>query len=262
MKRFALLGKTLGHSYSPQIHNSLYSKLEIDARYELKEVKETELIDAINSLRNGEYDGYNVTIPYKIEVMKYLDEISEEARVIGAVNTIAKVDGKLIGYNTDYSGFKEELKLNNIDVSNKTIYVFGSGGASKAIVNALNDMGANTIVVSRTKTDNNITYDELALIDNIDGIVNTTPIGMYPNVDDSPVTEDVAKRAKFIVDIIFNPRMTKLMSYNKNSFNGLEMLILQALASEKIWLGDKRIDNKELYKEIGDELNEQFRKNI
>ena len=238
MKTFALLGEHLQHSYSPIIQKELFRLKGLDYDYKLLEIKEDEIEHTLSLLKEGVYSGFNVTIPYKKEVMKYLDIISDEAKTIGAVNTIKCVDGKLIGYNTDYFGFIEELKYYGINVENKKCYVLGTGGASLAVNKALKDLGADTISVSRNKKSNTITYSELKIESN-DIIVNTTPVGMYPNIDNSPLDSATSKLALAVIDIIFNPSVTKLMSYNKNSYNGIMMLIGQAKKAQDIWLGEE-----------------------
>lgn len=235
MKKFALLGEHLSHSYSPIIQEKLFRLKGLDYTYSLLEIKSSEIKDILEKLRNGLYSGFNVTIPYKVEVMSYLDSISDEALEIGSVNTIKCVNGKLIGYNTDYYGFKEELDFYNIDIKNKNCYVLGTGGASLAINKVLRDLSGNVVKVSRRKSIDTITYNELC-INSKDIIINTTPVGMYPNINDSPIEEVYASKALCIVDIIFNPSITKLMSYNKNSYNGLLMLIGQAKKAQDIWL--------------------------
>lgn len=256
MMRFALLGHPLSHSFSPKIHNLIYKLYNVDATYELKDVAQDDLSQAIIDLKMGKYQGFNVTIPYKIEIMKYLDDISDEARLIGSVNTVAIIEGKAIGFNTDYYGFIDELNANKLDVNNKDIYVLGTGGASKAVVKALSDLGAHVSIVSRTKTDETVSYEEINNITKIDGIVNTTPVGMWPNTSNSPLNEAVTSRAGFVLDIIFNPLKTKLMSFNKNSYNGLEMLVYQACKAFNIWFSDINIDKKEIYERIRGELYE------
>ncbi len=246
MKTFALLGEHLSHSYSPIIQKKLFELKGLDYDYKLLEIKLDEIESTLALLKEGIYSGFNVTIPYKKEVMKYLDVISDEAKTIGAVNTIKYIDGKLIGYNTDYFGFIEELKFYNINVENKKCFVLGTGGASLAVNKALKDLGANVISVSRTKNFNTITYDELNVETN-DIIVNTTPVGMYPNIDASPLDMAVASKASAIVDIIFNPNITRLMSYNKNSYNGIMMLIGQAKMAQDIWLDNSvNVDYKDM----------------
>lgn len=251
MQRYALLGEKLSHSYSPIIHKKIFEAYNLDADYTLLECNKEELEGIINSLREGKYHGFNVTIPYKIEVMKYLDEISAEAKAIGSVNTIAYKNGKVVGYNTDYFGFYNELINYNIPVKNKDCYILGTGGASLALYKALIDLGGNVKYVSRSpKNDNTITYDELNNR-NIDLLVNATPVGMYPNIDKSPVDTMIAKRSKYVVDIIFNPKRTKLLLDSASSYNGLLMLVGQAVKAEEIWQDKKYPDDiNKLLKEI------------
>lgn len=249
MKKYALLGEKLSHSYSPMIHKEIFKDMNIEATYELLEVSKEELPNAIKKLRSDEFQGFNVTIPYKVEVMQYLDEISTEAKAIGSVNTIANIDGRIIGFNTDYYGFYNELVYYNVDVKDKDCYILGTGGASLAVYKALVDLGGKVLYVSRNpKNSNTITYDELANR-NIDLIVNTTPVGMYPNIDASPLESSITEMAKNVVDIIFNPKVTKLLADAKSNMNGLFMLVGQAVKAEEIWQG------KCYNKEVKDLLN-------
>lgn len=237
--KYALLGEKLSHSFSPLIHKEIFKDFNIDATYELKEIKKEEIKDTLDLLKKGIYNGYNVTIPYKKEVMKYLDIIDDKALEIGAVNTIYCKDGKLIGYNTDYYGFKEEVIYNKIDVLNKECFILGTGGASLALNKALKDLGANTYFVSRNpKNSNTISYDELNN-KNPYLIVNSTPVGMYPNIDSSPIDEKLCQKAKYVMDIIFNPLQTKLLKYANSNMNGLFMLVGQAIKAEEIWQNKK-----------------------
>lgn len=235
MKKYGLLGYPLSHSYSPLIHNRLFEILNADYEYSLIECQENELKDKIDLLKKGIYSGFNVTIPYKKKIIEYLDDISPEAKKIGAVNTIAYINGRVVGFNTDYYGFKEEVKYYNIDVTNKDCYILGTGGASLAINKALLDLGGNTYFVSRNKVEDNIiSYQELANRD-IYLLVNTTPVGMYPNINNSPLSIDIVNKSKYVMDIIFNPSITKLLSDAKSEMNGLYMLVYQALKAEEIW---------------------------
>ncbi len=236
MKKYALIGEKLSHSYSPLLHSEIFKDLNIDATYELLEVKEDELSKVIDNLKKGIYSGYNVTIPYKKVIMKYLDVITDEAKAIGAVNTISYKDGKVIGYNTDYYGFKETVIKNNIDVLNKDCYILGTGGASLAVNKALIDLGAKVKYVSRNQIGKNIiSYDDLYKIKNPYLVINTTPVGMYPNVSSSPLDSNYAKDIKYLIDIIFNPKKTKLMIDSNSNINGLLMLVGQAIKAEEIW---------------------------
>ena len=239
MKRFALLGEKLGHSHSPLIHNKIFEAFGIEGEYTKLECSKDELKGIIESLREGKYHGFNVTIPYKIEVMQYLDEISDEAKAIGAVNTIAYKNGKIIGYNTDYYGFRDELIYYNVPVKNKDCFILGTGGASLALYKALVDMGGNVKFVSRSpKNDKTISYDELKNR-NLDLVVNATPVGMYPNVGLSPIAKELAKKSKYVVDIIFNPKRTQILIDSNSDMNGLLMLVGQAVKAEEIWQDKK-----------------------
>lgn len=239
MKKYALVGAHLSHSHSPLVHSEIFKDMNVSASYELLECTDDELEGVINLIRKGEYHGYNVTIPYKMKVMQYLDSISPEALEIGSVNTVAIKNGKIIGYNTDYYGFYDQLVYYNVEVKNKDCYVLGTGGASLAVHKALVDLGGNVKYVSRNpKNKDTISYEELKIV-NIDVLVNTTPVGMYPHVNESPVEMDIAKKAKYVLDVIFNPRVTKILEYANSNMDGLFMLVGQAVKSEEIWQDKK-----------------------
>ena len=243
MKKYGLLGEKLSHSKSPEIHSDIFKNLKIEASYDLIETEKENLMKYIKL-----YDGLNVTIPYKTEVIKYLKKVDEVAKEIGAVNTIYKE----VGYNTDYYGFKKMLEINNINVKNKVVYILGTGGASKAVFKYLKDNNAKLIYfVSRTiKDENIISYEELNKVSG-DIIINTTPVGMYPNIDKSPVGSEILKKFKVAIDLIYNPFETKFISISKKlnlkTTNGLYMLIGQAIKAEEIWQ-ECKIDNKEIEK--------------
>ena len=236
--KYGLLGEKLSHSYSPIVHKFVFEQLNIDATYELLECDVEGLKYYIDELRKGNYNGFNVTIPYKKTVMSLLDEIDDKALKIGSVNTVYVKDGKVIGTNTDYDGFLKTLEYYDVKVANKNCYVLGTGGASLAISAVLKDLGGNVTFVSRTPKENIISYDELANKE-IDILVNTTPVGMYPNIDASPVNEDVVEKSRVVIDIIFNPKITKLLEYANSEINGLYMLVLQAIKAEEIWQNQK-----------------------
>ena len=233
MNRYGLIGHHLSHSYSPIIHQYLFKKNNIDATYSLIEVSENELEACINDLRNNIYQGFNVTIPYKEKIMPYCDILTDAAKNIGAVNTIYLRNGQVVGDNTDYLGFATELKIFDIDVNKKDVYVMGNGGASKAICYALKLLGANPIITSINGE--GLTYDELKKIDSYDVLINATPVGMYPNIDSCVIEECNIKKAKICIDLIFNPQITKFLSYAKKGYNGLLMLIFQAIHAEEFW---------------------------
>lgn len=234
MNNYALLGKHLSHSYSKIIHEYLFKTNNQNAKYFLLEINKNDIPNYLEKLRNGEFKGFNVTIPYKEMVIPFLDELTPAAKTIKAVNTIYLRNGKLIGDNTDYVGFNKELMYYGINVKDKDVYILGTGGASKAINYALKIAKARTHLVSRSK-EKGITYEELAQKKAIYAIVNTTPVGMFPNINVSPITKEVASAAEIVIDLIFNPAETLLLSYNKNHYNGLLMLIYQAIYAEEVW---------------------------
>ena len=234
MKKYGLLGEKLSHSYSPTIHNFIFESLNIEASYTLLEVKEEELNSYIEALRNNEYHGFNVTIPYKKTILKYLDFIDAKAETIGSVNTVYLKDGKVCGTNTDYDGFLETIVYHNLDVKHKNCYILGTGGASLAVRQVIQDLQGIPYSVSRMPKGEQVSYQELEEKE-IDLLINTTPVGMYPNLDVSPVSKDVARKAKEVIDIIFNPQQTQLLKDAESDKNGLHMLIMQAIRAESIW---------------------------
>lgn len=245
--RLALIGGKLGHSFSPIIHNYIFKKMGLDATYELMECKEEEIPHILDMVRSGELKAINVTIPYKETVIPYLDEISEEALKIHAVNAITMKDGKLIGYNTDYFGFLNEVKHFGHDLTNRNCFILGCGGAAHAMAQALLDLGCNLTMAIRREDKElakwfpRVVYlDELDKMD-VDVIVNATPVGMYPNCDNMPVSVSVAERCNLVFDAIYNPKITKLMSYAHEAHNGLYMLILQAIKADELFF-DMKID--------------------
>lgn len=225
-----LLGKTLGHSFSPEIHSKFGGY-----GYVLYERSEDELEEFI---RNGDWDGLNVTIPYKKTVMKYLDEVSETAAAVGSVNTIVRRNGRLYGDNTDVFGFTSLVRKSGIDVSGMKALVLGSGGASVAVCHALKSMNAKPVVISRSG-DNN--YSNIFIHKDADIIVNTTPVGMYPNNGESLLSLEGFDSLKAVYDIIYNPLKTSLLleaaSRQIPAYDGLYMLVCQASKSSALFKG-------------------------
>ncbi len=250
MKKFGLIGEKLGHSYSPLIHSKFG-----DYEYELCEAKEEEL-EAL--LREEEYGGFNITIPYKKTVLKLCDEISDTARAIGSVNTIIRSeDGKLKGYNTDYDGFIYLLKAAKIDVKGMKCMVLGSGGASLTVQTVLADMGASEIVIISRKGENN--YENINRHFDSEIIVNTTPVGMYPGNGRTPVNLDDFKNRRGVVDLIYNPNKTKLvldaMAKSLPATGGLAMLVAQAKESSEFFQ-NKKIEDEEIENAIDEVRSE------
>ena len=245
---YGLIGEKLTHSLSPIIHSHAFQKSNIDGNYFLFEVEGSELKNVVSGCKALKFKGLNVTIPYKIKIMEYVDEISKEAKEIGSVNTIAFKNGKTIGYNTDYFGFGMLLSANEVCVKNKTCIILGSGGACKAVFQYIKDNGAKKIYIASRNVESckkeygdceAISYEQIALIDDKDIIINTTPVGMHPNIDESPLREETVKEFKAVIDLIYNPTETLLIKYAKNhnikAANGLYMLVGQAVKAEEIW---------------------------
>lgn len=247
--RFGLVGGRLGHSFSPQIHQEIFAALGIDGSYTLLEMPAARLEEEFSLLRS-EYGGVNVTIPHKVAVLPLLDEISPEAAAIGAVNTILFTDGRAVGYNTDYFGFGRMLEHNGLSVDGRSACVLGTGGASRAVLQYLRDHGAGKLtVISRSTAEASAeireryrvkTYAELSG-EGGDLLLNCTPVGMFPAVEESPVSAEVVGRFAAVADLIYNPAETRLLrlarAQHKPAVNGLFMLVAQAVAAEELWLG-------------------------
>lgn len=244
MKRCGLLGEKLGHSYSPAIHAEL-----ADYDYRLYEVAPEKLGEF---LKSGEFDGLNVTIPYKKAVIPYLAELSPNAKKLGAVNTIVRrSDGTLFGHNTDYFGFASLLKRSGLSVAGKKVLVLGSGGASNTVTAVLAELGAETVVISRSGENN---YGNLQRHEDAAAIVNATPVGMYPNAGVSPVDLKRFPMLEGVLDVIYNPARTQLLldaeALHIPCSNGLWMLVAQAKESAEYFTG-KSIDDAVIAKIYG-----------
>lgn len=252
-KRYGLVGKSLKHSLSPLIHQSFFEHFNIDGFYELIEIEENEVEKVVKDLRNQKYVGINITIPYKTSFLPYLDYLDENAKAIGSINTIKVKNGKLYGYNTDYDGFLYLLKKANINPKGLDCYILGTGGASLACKKVLLDLGAKSVNrVSRSQKMEAISYEELATR-NIDLLVNATPVGMYPLVNDSPLNENIIKNTKLGIDLIYNPVQTKFLKELKSNFNGLPMLLYQAYKAEEIWQ-DSSFQYEDWLEEVGEKI--------
>ena len=231
-----LLGRKLGHSYSPQIHAFLG-----EYPYKLYE-QEPEEIGSF--LANCTLTGLNVTIPYKKDVIPYCSSLSTSAQKLGAVNTIVRqADGGLIGHNTDYFGFLSTVKKTGLSVCGKKALVLGSGGAAVTAVAVLNELGANVITISRSGTDN---YNNLDKHADAALIVNATPVGMYPNNGQTPLLLNTFENLEGVIDMIYNPARTVLLQQaeerNLVAENGLWMLVAQAKESAE-WFQNKKLSD-------------------
>lgn len=241
--RYGLIGEKLGHSFSKIIHEQL-----ADYTYDLIPLTREELD---RFMTEKQFSALNVTIPYKETVIPYLDEVDAHAKKIGAVNTIVNRGGKLKGYNTDFYGFRYMLENNGIDVKNKKALVLGKGGASKAVIAVLEELGASEILTVYYKDNpDTVTYDE-CYQNHADAeiIVNTTPVGMYPKADDCPIDLSRFPNLNGVADVVYNPLRTQLVVEAQkrgiNAAGGLEMLVAQAKYAVEIFL-DTQIDNSRI----------------
>ena len=241
--KYGLIGKTLVHSYSKEIHESL-GKYE----YNLYSLTPEEMPDFVKAHAFG---GLNITIPYKKDVIPLCDEVSELASCIGAVNTLYKKNGRLTGHNTDYEGFLYNAQISGISFDGRTVLILGTGGTSLMARKAASDQGASKIyIASRSaKTSDpgstliaQLTYDELPRIaDTVEIIVNTTPVGTFPNNMQSIITLSDYPKCEAVIDVIYNPFRTKLLleaeKLGLKTANGLPMLVAQATAAAGYFLG-------------------------
>lgn len=239
MRHFGLIGRELGHSFSAKFFNAKFKSEEIDADYQLFEIES--IIKLGELLGRNPLDGFNVTIPYKESIVPYLDDLSEVAREIGAVNCVEVRDGKLVGHNTDVTGIEASLHWLEAEEGCKAL-VLGTGGASKAVQYALRKRGVEFMVVSRDKSRGDVTYEELTpeIIGEHKLIINTTPVGMFPNVGEVPAIDfDAIGSEHRVFDLVYNPAETELLRRAKErgaqTMGGMLMLQTQAIASWHIW---------------------------
>lgn len=234
---YGLIGEKLSHSYSPELHAAF-----ADYDYQLCELAERELLPF---LKKRDFRGINVTIPYKTDVLPYLDDVDDTALAIGAVNTIVNRDGKLYGYNTDFFGLTRLIHRIGVPLAGKTVLVLGSGGTSRTACTVAIAEGAKEVqVVGRTARRNTITYeDAYERFAHADYIINTTPVGMYPNADAIPVDLDRFPKLQGVADAIYNPLRTELVLAARArgipAEGGLYMLVAQAAAACKLFTGSE-----------------------
>lgn len=264
-KLLGVIGDPLEHSISPKLHNTLNRCLGIDAVYVPFHTKKGQFEHAINGLLAINVYGFNVTIPYKNDVINYIHTISKKAALIGAVNTVKNVNGRLYGYNTDADGFiKSFMEETGMEPGGKKVVIFGAGGAARAIAVGLALRDASKIsIINRTVTNG---YNIVRMLSNNtdvisecfstddpeccqvikrgDIIINTTPLGMYPKIDSSPISFPFEFSSNQILyDAIYNPSSTKFIQEGKKqglkTVNGLGMLIYQGVRAYEIWMGVK-----------------------
>ncbi len=243
--KYGIIGKPLIHSFSKPIHESLSS-----FSYEINELDSNEVSSL---LKNRDFLGINVTIPYKQFVIPFLDKIDEQANRIHAVNTIVNRNNILYGYNTDYGGLKKMILDHKIDIKDKICAILGNGGTHNTSLSLLQDLGAKEIITAtRKKEKGTLTFDELIKRKDVEVIINTTPVGMYPNNYDRIISLNDFPSLKYVVDVVYNPLRTPLVLEAKEkgiiATGGLEMLVNQAVIANEIFFSKK--NDAEVYKSI------------
>lgn len=263
MKALGIFGHPISHSFSPDMHNAGLKAVGLENKYVYMpfDITPENLSDAINSIKVLDFRGLNITIPHKEEVISFLDEVDHQARLIGAVNVIVNDGGKLTGYNTDGIGFLRSMtEETGITPEGKKILILGAGGASRAVAAALASGGAEEIIIANRSKEKALSVADMVKqmhtpvrVINISGqemkevikevhiIVNTTSVGMHPNIEDSPITEyaSLLHRGQLVCDIIYNPVQTLLLKQAKEQgckiMNGLGMLLYQGVEAFKLW---------------------------
>lgn len=261
-KIVGLIGHPISHSFSPFIHNNAFEILGLNYKYVTFDVLPEYLKDALKGIIALGIRGVNVTIPHKESIIENLDDVSIEARIIGAVNTIVNENGTLIGYNTDVHGFTESLKEYKEVISNTPAFVFGAGGSARAVIYSLiTNFQPERIVIANRNLQRAeriarhfsqvLRYEKfevkelflpeiIADIKSSRLIINATPIGMYPNVNDSPVqTDEIFHDGQIVYDLVYNPPISEFLKLARKKgakiISGVEMLILQASKSFELW---------------------------
>ncbi len=257
MKKYIVIGNPIDHSLSPKLHNFWYRQNNINADYEKKKMNIEEIKGLILALKEKKIHGINVTVPFKKDIIPFLDQLSLEAKSTQSVNTIYLKDEKAIGHNTDIDGFELSIKNLKINLIDKTILILGAGGVVPSLIFALNKMKVSKIIVSnrtQKKTENlknlfrGIEVVDWGVIPNIDMIINATSLGL--NKEDKFDLDFSELKNKFFYDVIYNPKETNFLKEGKKlgntGENGKMMFIYQAQAAFKIWHGIQPIVNNEL----------------
>lgn len=262
MKHYGLLGFPLKHTMSPPIHQRLFELEGVsDFDYTLKEYSPEELGEKIGDVLA--LDGFNITIPHKVEIIKYIDELADSAKRYNSVNCVVKKDGKYIGYNTDCDGFLRSLEAAGAGLDG-TVLQCGCGGVGRMIAIEAVRHGArltvsvpegfeDTVEPVREYARANGFSDDIKVVhpDEIEGgfdlLINASPVGMFPKIENCPVSEEIIKNCGFVFDVIYNPERTKLMQIAENhgikTCGGMAMLVWQAVVAHEIWSGAKYNDS-------------------
>ncbi len=260
MKKYLVIGNPIEHSLSPKLHNYWFEKNNIDANYDRRKIDKSEIQDIINEIKDNKLDGINVTVPFKSDVIPFLDTLSEESKITQSVNTIYIHDKKLIGHNTDIKGFELSLKETQFNLEKKTILILGAGGVVPSIIYALEKLGVSKIIVSnrtKQKTEklkknfSNIGIADWGDIPEFDMIINATSLGLNKEDNINLNFKNINKK-KLFYDVIYNPKETNFLRTGKNLgcqvSNGKMMFIYQAFEAFKLWHKVKPEINDELKK--------------
>jgi len=261
-KLFGIVGHPLTHSLSPAMHNAVFRKLNLNCEYLALDTTKENLENTIKNAKTMGFVGLNITIPYKTDVLKYINNLSKEAELIGAVNTIHYTNKEITGYNTDGTGCLNALKESGEDVKNKRVFIIGAGGAARAIAFqcVLNDAtvsltnrkegrlrAENLIKDIKIKLNKNVEFIELNdetlknHLKEVDILVQTTPVGMKPDIDNTIISGELIPKNVTVMDIVYNPPETRLLREAKKkgckTIDGVGMLVHQGAKSLNIWLG-------------------------
>lgn len=278
--KFMVIGFPIGHSMSPFIHKELFGLKNVEAEYGKQEIEPKELEEVFEKELKT-LDGFNITIPHKVAIINMLDEIDGIAAEYGAVNTVLRKDGKYYGYNTDAYGFLKGLEFSNIKLQGKVL-VYGFGGAARTIITECLKAGCEVTVgtLAELVEKARITISEIEeksgkkiklitneeIVDRYDILVNATPVGMYPKVDATPISEEQIELFDSVYDIVYNPQQTKLLKIAKEKGKvcggGLSMLVCQAEKAHNIWYGAEfsNEETEEVIRKTAIEMGEMFGK--
>lgn len=271
--RFAVLGQSLPHTWSPYIHNSLFDAAELDAVY-LPVTVPPERLGSVTDVFRSCFSGFNVTIPYKEKILPFLDDIDEAAQVCGAVNTVEIRNGRMIGHITDGLGMLRAIEERGVETHQADVLILGGGGAARVAGYAFLSRGGRVTFAVRDAQKGNALAHALAktqqdglhrlsvrpladCAEAHDILINCTPVGMYPHVDACPVSADVIARCGVVFDAVYNPRETRLLTLARQNglpaIEGLGMLFYQAVEAQKFWFGDRvasKAEQSRIYSEL------------
>ena len=271
--RFAVLGQSLPHTWSPYIHNSLFDAAGLDAVY-LPVTVPPERLGSVTDVFRSCFSGFNVTIPYKEKILPFLDDVDEAARVCGAVNTVEIRKGRMIGHITDGLGMLRAIEEKGVETHRADVLILGGGGAARVAGYAFLSRGGRVTfavrdtqkgdalahALAKTQQDGLRRLSVRPLADCAEAhdiLINCTPVGMYPHVDACPVSADVIARCRAVFDAVYNPRETRLLALAKQNglptIEGLGMLFYQAVEAQKFWFGDRvasKAEQSRIYGEL------------